>query len=131
MTLKMTRTTILPVAVAAALLAGCMPVPPSVPVAPAPQTLPATPAYDPVPVAPVAPPPTLANSGLNERKPDVCGAAAYREHIGKPGSALPSLDISRSYRVVEFRGIEPQDYDPNRLVFRLDAAGNISDTDCG
>lgn len=129
----MTRTTILPVAAAAALLAGCMPVPPSVPVAPTPQiqTLPAVPAYDPVPVAPVAPPPTLANSGLNERKPDVCGAADQRQHIGKPASALPSLGISRSYRVVEFRGIEPQDYDPNRLVFRLDAAGNISDTDCG
>ena len=44
---------------------------------------------------------------------------------------IPVLGITRQYRVVEYRGIEPQEYDPLRIVFRLDAAGNIQAVDCG
>ncbi|WP_176562612.1 hypothetical protein [Paracoccus liaowanqingii] len=44
---------------------------------------------------------------------------------------IPTLGLTRSFRVVEFRGIEPQDYDPNRIVFRLDATGTITQIDCG
>ncbi|WBU53556.1 I78 family peptidase inhibitor [Paracoccus sp. SCSIO 75233] len=86
-----------------------------------------------MPVQPVGiePLPTAADSGLVERKPDLCKASTYAGQIGQPGSVIPTLGISRDYRVVEYRGIEPQDYDPNRLVIRLDAAGNISGVDCG
>lgn len=78
-----------------------------------------------------APAATRGIAGLQERKPDLCKAETYATSIGQPGSTVPSLGITRSYRVVDYRGIEPQEYDPNRIVFRLDAAGNISNIDCG
>ncbi|MBU2956960.1 hypothetical protein Q4511_04415 [Paracoccus sp. 1_MG-2023] len=83
--------------------------------------------------APAANVPTAANGidGLEERKPDLCKAQAFRSAIGQPGSSIPSLGVEKTYRVVEYRGIEPQDYDPNRVVFRLDAAGTITNVDCG
>ncbi|WP_304616646.1 hypothetical protein [Paracoccus sp. (in: a-proteobacteria)] len=79
------------------------------------------------------PPPPAARgiAGLEERKPDLCGTARHASAIGQPGSVIPTLGITRSYRVVEYRGIEPQDYVPDRMVFRLDAMGNISNIDCG
>ncbi|MFN3525882.1 MAG: I78 family peptidase inhibitor [Paracoccus sp. (in: a-proteobacteria)] len=78
-----------------------------------------------------APTATQGISGLQERKPDLCGAERYASSVGQPGSTVPSLGITRSFRVVEYRGIEPQEYVPDRLVFRLDATGNISNIDCG
>lgn len=85
---------------------------------------------------PVQPPgiealPTVADDGLQERKPDLCKSSAYAGYIGQPGSIVPTLGISKDYRIVEYRGIEPQNYDPNRIVFRLDDLGNISGVDCG
>ncbi|MFN3274589.1 MAG: hypothetical protein ACK41U_07955 [Paracoccus sp. (in: a-proteobacteria)] len=140
-------------------LAGCMmPVsrmPPTSPVAIAPMAQPAAaqPAYPQQPMAapaawPMAgapaqtvpglppstePAPTATRgiAGLQERKPDLCKAETYATSIGQPGSTVPSLGITRSYRVVDYRGIEPQEYVPDRIVFRLDAAGNISTIDCG
>lgn len=101
---------------AAAALSACAPAP-----APAPAPVPV--AATPIPVAGV--------SGLQERAPDVCHAKTYISALGQPGSVIPTLGITRPYRVVEFRGIEPQEYDPQRIVFRLDAAGNIYNIDCG
>ncbi|WBU57237.1 I78 family peptidase inhibitor [Paracoccus sediminicola] len=104
---------------AALALAGCMAAPPQAPV-------------DQAVVNPqVAPLPTASDDGLVERKPDLCKASTYTSYIGQPGSVVPTLGITREYRVVEYRGIEPQEYDPNRIVFRLDSAGNISAVDCG
>lgn len=79
------------------------------------------------------PPPPAARgiAGLEERKPDLCGNARHASAIGQPGSIIPTLGITRSYRVVEYRGIEPQEYVPDRMVFRLDSMGNISNIDCG
>ena len=88
-----------------------------------PEPLPVT---QPVPVAP-----TDGVSGLQSREPDGCKATTYRSSIGQPGSVIPTLGITKEYRVVEYRGIEPQEYDPNRIVFRLDAAGLITNVDCG
>lgn len=123
----MTRSLILPLAVAAALLAGCMPVPAHMQAAP---PAPLAPIPEPMPL-PVAPPPTLASSGLQERQPDVCGKGQYQSQIGQHGSIIPSLGITKPYRVVEYRGIEPQDYSAGRIVFRLDASGTILNIDCG
>lgn len=107
-----------PLLVLAALasLAACAPAP-----APAP-----APVIAPAPVAPVA-----GVSGLESREPDACHAKSYVAALGQPGSVIGSLGITRDYRVVEYRGIEPQEYDPMRIVFRLDAAGNIYNIDCG
>ena len=58
-------------------------------------------------------------------------AFEFANEVGQPGSVIPTLGITRQYRVVEYRGIEPQEYDPLRIVFRLDAAGNIQAVDCG
>lgn len=113
-------------------------------VAPAPQMAPVAypaaapmsyPSPVPVPAAmPVGmdmPAPATGISGLTERQPDLCKASTYASSVGQPGSSIPTLGLSRTYRVVEYRGIEPQDYDPNRIVFRLDAAGTITKIDCG
>lgn len=106
--------------------------------APAPAISPANPSATtppfPAPVYPAAAPAPAAATGiagLQERRPDLCGAETYRSSVSQPGSTIPGLGITRSYRVVDYRGIEPQNYDPNRIVFRLDAAGNISNIDCG
>ncbi|MFV0408213.1 MAG: I78 family peptidase inhibitor [Paracoccus sp. (in: a-proteobacteria)] len=86
-----------------------------------------------LPVQPpgIEPLPTAAEDGLAERKPDLCKAGTYAAYIGQPGSVIPTLGISKAYRVVEYRGIEPQEYNPNRIAFQLDDAGNISGVDCG
>ncbi|WP_347137728.1 hypothetical protein [Paracoccus sp. SSK6] len=115
--------TILLTCLAAALLSGCM--------APAPVPVP-VPVPAPVAYAPPAPAPVAGVSGLTERKPDLCGASKnYASAIGQPGSVIPTLGVTNDYRVVEYRGIEPQDYVPSRVVFRLDAAGTITNVDCG
>lgn len=86
--------------------------------------------YNP-PIGGLAPQPASAGSGLQERQPDLCGAKNYSRYIGQPGSLVPGLGLDKPYRVVEFGGFEPQNYDPNRIVFRLDPAGNIQKIDCG
>ncbi len=86
-------------------------------------------------LAPVAAPdalaPVTAVTGLQERAPDLCKGSAYVPYLGQPGALIPTLGITRDYRVVQWRGIEPQDYNPNRIVFRLDAGGKIYNIDCG
>ncbi|MDS9466949.1 hypothetical protein RGQ15_05070 [Paracoccus sp. MBLB3053] len=104
-------------------LAALAPLAACAPSTPAPQTMPVV---DPVPMVPVA-----GVSGLESREPDACKAKSYVSALGQPGSIIPSLGVTRDYRVVEFRGIEPQEYDPLRIVFRLDASGNIYNIDCG
>ena len=104
-------------ALTSAMLAGCV-------VAPAPAPV----VVDP---APVAVPAVTGVAGLQTREPDGCKASTYRTAIGQPGAVIPTLGITRQYRIVEYRGIEPQEYDPLRIVFRLDAAGNIQAVDCG
>ena len=73
----------------------------------------------------------MADDGLAERKPDLCKASTYANYVGQPGAVIPTLGITKEFRVVEFRGIEPQEYNPNRIVFRLDGTGLISGVDCG
>lgn len=88
----------------------------------------------PQPVAPIAPvpiTPVAGVSGLEAREPDACHAKDYVAGLGQPGTIIPGMGITREYRVVEYRGIEPQEYNPLRIVFRLDAAGNIYNIDCG
>lgn len=103
---------------ALAMLTACAPTP-------APVVEPVT-AVQPVPVTPVA-----GVTGLESREPDACHAKNYISALGQPGSVIPGLGVTREYRVVEYRGIEPQEYNPLRIVFRLDAAGNIYNIDCG
>lgn len=102
-------------------------------IAPLAACAPATaPAPEPVPAAVVAPiTPVQGISGLQDREPDLCKASEFVPYLSQPGGTIPTLGITKPYRVVEYRGIEPQDYDPNRIVFRLDAAGNIYNIDCG
>ncbi len=97
-------------------LAACAP-------APAPEPLPAVEPLPPVPVAGV--------SGLESREPDACHAKDYVAALGQPGTVIPTLGLTREFRVVEYRGIEPQEYNPLRIVFRLDAGGKIYNIDCG
>ncbi|MDO5619992.1 MAG: hypothetical protein Q4G24_00830 [Paracoccus sp. (in: a-proteobacteria)] len=116
-------------AVAAGLISACVMQPPAY----APMTPPveANVPYNPPIDGGLAPVPVAGGSGLQERQPDLCGASNYASYVGQPGSLVPGLGITKPYRVVEFRGIEPQNYDPNRIVFRLDSSGNIQNVDCG
>lgn len=106
---------------AAALLAGCMAAP-----VPAPEPVAVV-----APMPEVAPPPITGVAGLQSREPDACHAANYRSAIGQPASVIPTLGITRQYRVAEYRGIEPEEYDALRIAFQLDAAGNIAAVTCG
>ena len=87
--------------------------------------------------APVMPAPQMTptvattDSGLQERTPDTCHAIDYISVLGQPRTALDTLAITRPHRVIEWRGFEDQSYDPQRVVFRIDAAGNIWNIDCG
>lgn len=98
-------------------LAACTP--------PIPQTEP----FAPIPAP--ALPGTDSVGGLQERMPDGCKARDYVQYLGQPGSMIPTIPFTRDHRVVEWRGIEPQEYDPLRIVLRLDQAGNIYNIDCG
>lgn len=119
-----TKFLLLPLLAATALASGCM--------APAPAPAPVPEPVAPATYAPPAPEPVAGVAGLTERKPDLCGATKnYASSVGQPGSVIPTLGITKEYRVVEYRGIEPQEYNPNRIVFRLDAAGTITNVDCG
>lgn len=76
--------------------------------------------------------PTAGVAGLVTREPTLfCKADNYRPYIGQPAGVIGGLGIDRPHRVVEYRGIAPQDYDPNRILFNLDSAGNIAAIDCG
>ncbi len=76
--------------------------------------------------------PASGVAGLQTREPTLfCKAETYLPYLGQPGTVIPGLGITRPHRVVEYRGIAPQDYDPNRILFNLDAAGNIAKIDCG
>lgn len=82
-------------------------------------------------VAPISITPVAGVSGLQSREPDACHAKNYVTALGQPASVIPGLGITREYRVVEYRGIEPQEYNPLRIVFRLDSTGKIYNIDCG
>lgn len=90
-----------------------------------------SPEPQPVPVVAPLPVPVAGVSGLESREPDACHAKNYVSALGQPGTVIPTLGVTREFRVVEYRGIEPQEYNPLRIVFRLDAAGNIYNIDCG
>ncbi len=75
--------------------------------------------------------PTVTEGALEQREPDTCHAADYVSALGQPGSVIPTLGISRPINVVEWRGLEPQEYNPQRIVFRLDQTGKIFNIDCG
>lgn len=82
----------------------------------------------------IAPEPVVqsaADTVFEEREPDLCHAANYASYLGQPASVIPSLGITGASRVVQWRGIEAQEYDGHRVTFRLDGAGNIYNVDCG
>ncbi|MDP3860273.1 MAG: hypothetical protein Q8Q63_01660 [Phaeovulum sp.] len=106
-------------------LAGCVA---------APEVPPMALSSEPVTVTPLAgaiAAPTIAAPGLEAKEPDLCHAIDYVPYLSKPGAVIETLGITRPYRVVTWRGIEPQEYVAGRIVFRLDAAGNIFNIDCG
>lgn len=106
------------------ILIAIMAIAPLAACAPAPQPMPEIVA--PAPIMPVA-----GISGLESREPDACHAKSYTTALGQPGTIIPTLGVTREFRVVEYRGIEPQEYNPLRIVFRLDQGGNIYNIDCG
>jgi hypothetical protein len=72
-----------------------------------------------------------SGGGLVEREPDLCQAAQYQSYVGQPGTIVPSLGITRVYRVIEFGGIFSQEYNPGRINFWLSPTGEIARIGCG
>lgn len=73
-----------------------------------------------------------AESGLQEREPDICGASRYRDAaIGQPRSVIATLGVTRQIRVIPHGAIVTQEYDPYRMNFYLDRAGLVSRLTCG
>lgn len=114
---EMMKPTLLLAATAA--LGGCM-------AAPAP-----APVVEPIPVVVDAPAAVAGIAGLQSREPDACHAANYRQYVGQPASVVSTLGITREYRIAEYRGIEPEEYNALRIAFQLDATGNIQSVTCG
>ncbi|HEY0275909.1 MAG TPA: I78 family peptidase inhibitor [Paenirhodobacter sp.] len=102
----------------AVLLAGCQ------------STVEETAPQEPLPV-PHMTPAVSQDGALQQREPDLCGAKNYVATLGQPASVIQTLGITSPISVVEWRGIEPQEYKPKRVVFRLDQMGNIFNIDCG
>lgn len=69
--------------------------------------------------------------GLVEREPDLCKAADYQQYVGQAGSIVPSLGISRTYRVIRHGDIFTQEYNAGRLNFWLTPSGTIERVVCG
>lgn len=132
-------------ALALGVLGGCagLPMMPAVSLYPVRAAYPGPAAYPAAPyAAPAYPAPAAATpvaqitpvtgvAGLQSREPDACHAATYRSAVGQPGSVVPTLGVRGEYRIAEFRGIEPQEYHAQRVVFRLDQSGIITAVDCG
>ena len=62
---------------------------------------------------------------------DSCNAAAYRSYVGEPQGALDDLVIPDPKRIIPEGAPVTMDYNPVRLNFDLDAAGNIARIWCG
>ncbi len=62
---------------------------------------------------------------------DSCGAEAYAVLIGQDATALERILILREVRVIRPGSIVTQDYLPQRLNFRVNTAGVISELTCG
>ncbi len=75
--------------------------------------------------------PVFQTGALEQRSPDTCKAAQYAHVLGQPGATVATLGITQPVNVIEWRGIEPQEYNSLRVVFRLDQNGNIFNIDCG
>ena len=75
--------------------------------------------------------PVFQTGVLENRSPDTCHAAQYASALGQPAAIIPTLGITDPVNVIEWRGIEPQEYNSHRVVFRLDPKGNIFNIDCG
>lgn len=68
---------------------------------------------------------------LLEREPDLCHAADYQQFLGQPGNIVPTLGITRTYRIISHGQIFSQEYNAGRLNFRLAPSGTITKIDCG
>lgn len=62
---------------------------------------------------------------------DTCGAEAYAVLIGQDATALERILILREVRVIRPGSIVRQDYAPQRLNFRVNDSGAISELTCG
>ena len=108
-------------------LAACNPAGPAGPNAGAPASQTGLAAPQPY----LTPETSVTAGGLQKREPDTCKAVEYVSLLGQPAAQIATLGITKPYRVVEWRGVEDQVYNPQRVVFRLDARGNVYNIDCG
>ncbi len=70
-----------------------------------------------------------ADSGLETRAPDTCGAANYADLLNQPREAAASVPEPK--RVVGPGDIVTSDYIPNRVNIGVNDAGIITELGCG
>ncbi len=63
--------------------------------------------------------------------PDTCGATDYRYLVGQPDTALQRVLIMDEVRIIRPETMVTMDFRPDRINFRIDGAGRISDVTCG
>jgi hypothetical protein len=63
--------------------------------------------------------------------PDTCGAAEYSNLVGQPDTALQRVLIMDEVRIIRPDTVVTMDYRPERINFKIDAAGIITDVTCG
>lgn len=70
-------------------------------------------------------------SGLVERLPNTCQLQNYQQFQGQSQSVLATAAIDRAWRVVQPEAIISQEYNPGRLNFYTNGAGQIQRITCG
>jgi hypothetical protein len=63
--------------------------------------------------------------------PDTCGAAAFRDLVGQPDTALDGVTLPDPHRVIAWGSVVTLEYDPARLVIHLAEDGTIETVTCG
>ena len=63
--------------------------------------------------------------------PDSCGAAALKDLIGQPKSALDGRDLAASTRIIHPGQPVTLDYNAKRLNILIDRKGRIASLQCG
>ncbi|MFD0982413.1 I78 family peptidase inhibitor [Tropicimonas aquimaris] len=69
--------------------------------------------------------------GLTERLPDTCKLGEVQQYMGQSGASVEAGGLTMPYRVVGPTDIVTQEYNPTRINFFVDSAGQVTRISCG
>ena len=77
---------------------------------------------------------TVVRSGpgdLLDREPDTCGAQSLQNMLGQSASIVPGLALEGPFRIVKPDDIVTQEYNAQRVNFRVNGSGIVTRVSCG